>query len=368
LQDRPNNAANCVESWTIAAEPGKPAVGIVGAVGPSVASTVKAIPFASNGQALAAALKEMHEQKDKPKPQLLVLLYQGSVEEAKEAARRFPQFQVVLCLTEESEPSDKPEKEGETLIVNVGHKGRYLGVVGAFANPPTIKKPFELRYQMVAMTEEYKVPADQLANHPIAKILEQYATEVHTGNYLDKYPQSKHPIQLQYPKAEYVGSDACMGCHRESYKVWSNSGHAHAYQTLVDVKHPPLRQFDGECISCHVVGFGYETGFKNFKNSADLINVGCESCHGPASLHVDKPKDTALHALMNPYKPQANETPEQTKKRQLAIDLSCQKCHDIDNDVNWNFQKKWPFVVHREPKKKAAAPNAPAPALKAEDK
>jgi hypothetical protein len=30
-----------------------------------------------------------------------------------------------------------------------------------------------------------------------------------------------------------------------------------------------------------------------------------------------------------------------------ALDQSCQKCHDIDNDVNWNI-KKWDKIFHKE--------------------
>jgi hypothetical protein len=35
----------------------------------------------------------------------------------------------------------------------------------------------------------------------------------------------------------------------------------------------------------------------------------------------------------------------------LALGDSCRKCHDDDNDVNWDI-KKWDLVIHRTPKKK----------------
>jgi len=35
----------------------------------------------------------------------------------------------------------------------------------------------------------------------------------------------------------------------------------YAYESLVKAKNPSHRQYDPECISCHVVGFGYKTGF-----------------------------------------------------------------------------------------------------------
>jgi hypothetical protein len=54
---------------------------------------------------------------------------------------------------------------------------------------------------------------------------------------------------------------------------------------------------------------------------------------------------------MNPYKTQPNETDEQRKTRLNHLDASCQKCHDIDNDVHWKLDK-WieGHIVHKEPK------------------
>jgi hypothetical protein len=69
-------------------------------------------------------------------------------------------------------------------------------------------------------------------------------------------------------------------------------------------------------------------------------------------VKLGKKTPPEMLALMNPYKPQPNENAQQTAKRLLDINLSCQKCHDIDNDVHWNFETKWPKVIHRTPPKK----------------
>ena len=64
----------------------------------------------------------------------------------------------------------------------------------------------------------------------------------------------------------FVGSEKCDACHEESTKVWKKTGHARAYDTLE--KLDPPRNYDPECISCHVVGwhptkyFPYETGYR----------------------------------------------------------------------------------------------------------
>jgi hypothetical protein len=50
-----------------------------------------------------------------------------------------------------------------------------------------------------------------------------------------------------------------------------------------------------------------------------------------------------------------NEAPHEKAKRMDRIDQFCQKCHDVDNDVDWKhdvksgrggFERKWPQVQH----------------------
>jgi hypothetical protein len=141
----------------------------------------------------------------------------------------------------------------------------------------------------------------------------------------------------------FVGSEGCKGCHKKAYKVWEKSGHAHAYQTLVSAKRPSLRQHDPECIVCHTVGFGHTGGFRGAADTPSLKNVGCESCHGPGSIHLANPHDEEWQKRMNPWKGLP------AGKRENAMDLMCQKCHDIDNDVHWlhnGFKRKWPLIAH----------------------
>src|SRR5262249_4930917 len=140
-------------------------------------------------------------------------------------------------------------------------------------------------------------------------------------------------------------------CHEHAYKVWSKTPHSHAYQTLVNAKRPGLRQYDGECIVCHVTGFGYKGGFTSEAKTAHLENVGCESCHGPAGEHLKDPLNEKWQALLNPWKEPENEKPEAKTRRLLLIDQACQKCHDADNDVHWNYHEKWPKVEHHTPTK-----------------
>jgi hypothetical protein len=352
LDKKDENFPGLVESWKIVDVPdAKLKIGIVGAVGPSVAREIKEfkdqlppVQFAdgSDIEAIRAALKAMKSDK----PDLRVLLYQGQPEEARACAKAFPNsFQVIACISTFDEPPTNAEivKEAGTMIVTVGHKGKYVGAVGVNRTGKDDPK-FELRYQLVRMGEEYLTPAGKQQGHPIMDKLEEYTKELKRENFLAKYHASKHPSQVgkaDDDKPVYVGSERCKKCHEFAYDVWKQlkPGHAYAYQALVDAKHPSNRQFDGECIVCHTVGFTYENGFRNEKDTPNLINVGCESCHGPASQHVKNPNNAAARQAINPWKGDA---------KRIEIDL-CVKCHDPDNDVHWSFDK-WKKIVHATPK------------------
>jgi hypothetical protein len=341
-----------IGSFEFAGGAGKvPKVGVTSIIGPSVAKEVRGeeqnpkVEFEDNRKVVPAVLQKMTAQK----AEFLVLLYQGSLDDAKKAAKAFPAFDVVLCLSREEEPSDRADREGKTMIVGVGHKGRYVGVVGAYRTDQK-DRLFELRYQLVALGEEYETPEGQDESNPILKLLENYSLEVKNGNYLAQYPQRKHPLQITFPKAKYVGSQACKSCHKHAFEVWQNSAHSHAFRDLETAKRPSNRQYDGECVVCHVVGFGYDTGYRDEKQTPKLKDVGCESCHGPGSLHaVDKDQSPEMLAAMNPFKTQPNETEPVAKTRVNNLDKACQTCHDPDNDVHWDI-KKWQKIIHNEPK------------------
>lgn len=351
----------------IGGQGGVPLIGVTSVVAPSVANVIQdpTVSFADVNRALANVIPQMVNRN--PPPELLVLLLQGSLAEAKTIAQKHAQLGVVQCLTAEEEPSGRPERGGNAMIIGVGHKGRYVGVVGVNRGGPN--NSLRLNYEVVAMSEAFETPAGREKENPVHALLEQYAQEVQSDNYLARFPQTRHPIQVSFPKATYVGSEACKDCHPQAYEVWQKKhynkhmdrmeSHSQAYESLVTAKRPSLRQFDGECVRCHVVGFDYQTGFRNAKTTPDLVNVGCESCHGPGSLHAAGNRKPELMALMNPFKPQPNENAQQQRARMTQLDRFCQSCHDTDNDVHWNISK-WDLIKHPEPK--AANPAAAKPA------
>ena len=82
------------------------------------------------------------------------------------------------------------------------------------------------------------------------------------------------------------GTRDCRNCHPAAYASWKQTRHASAYPTL----EKGGRQFDLDCVSCHVTGWKLPGGPCDIAHTAGRQGVQCEACHGPASLHaVDPP-------------------------------------------------------------------------------
>jgi 2',3'-cyclic-nucleotide 2'-phosphodiesterase (5'-nucleotidase family) len=324
-------------------------VGIIGTIGKSVSDEAekfdKSLKFAENAKVLPAVMQAQN-------PDIRILLYEGTHEEAKNLLTGLPQLapnaplpNVILCLSPESDPSGENTVIGNCQIVQVGHKGKYVGVLGIFRNPDG---SMALHYNQVKLDDEFETPKEKADDSPVMKLLEGYTKEVKDKKLINQWPRVTHEMQVKFPKEKvaYVGSEACKKCHEKEFETWDSSKHADAFKALETAKRPSNRQFDGECVRCHVIGFGYETGYQDEQRTPNLKNVGCENCHGPGGLHVAKPDDAAFQLAMSPWKRQkADHLPD--NKVEIAIDsTTCQKCHDLDNDPYFKFKDFWPKIAH----------------------
>lgn len=360
---------------------GTVSVGVVGVVGKGVAEEARkldpSITFEETRDVLAraAAALAAHPRR----PQLNVLLYQGPSDAARKLAEDWPQFRVVLCRSDDPEPPQFPEAVAgpkhpagqKTLVVQVGHKGRYVGVVGAYR----VANGFDLKYQLVPLGEEYVTPGPEEAArkaNPILPLLESYAEQVRDRNFLAQVVKTPHPAQIQEPKLNltYVGSEKCQGCHAAEYAKWKETAHSHALEALEKIaKRPSLRYYDPECVQCHVVGLLHATGYQNQKQTPHLAHVGCESCHGPGSGHVADPRSPQLLALLSPWKTEPGDRlPDLATIKKIAalpplergrealkpaeqlvfnrVSSMCAKCHDHENDPHFDLFTYWPKVFH----------------------
>ncbi|MDD2220057.1 MAG: cytochrome c family protein, partial [Desulfoplanes sp.] len=90
---------------------------------------------------------------------------------------------------------------------------------------------------------------------------------------------------------DYVGEKACADCHEAQARGWLTTPHAHAFADLAHQGEE--KQTTPGCVKCHVVAMEADGGFIDTDLTPELINVQCESCHGPGARHVqsEDPKD-----------------------------------------------------------------------------
>ena len=118
-------------------------------------------------------------------------------------------------------------------------------------------------------------------------------------------------------QATFAGNEACEDCHDDAVKFWKETRHAHAWETLVQRG----QQLDLDCIGCHVTGWGRPGGATLAINER-LRDVGCETCHGPASIHVARGGNEKPAAVVrNPPK-----------------DLCATQCHTKEHSDTFQYE------------------------------
>ena len=268
---------------------------------------------------------------------LMVLLAHATMEESVELAEAFPQFHVVVTAGGAPEPPDRAQPiNGKTLLVEVGEKGMNAIVLGIYgADQP-------IRYQRVPLDSRFPESA------AMKMFMRQYQEQLKQDGLEGLGIRHTPPHPQKEELGTFVGSAACESCHEPSYDVWRKTGHAKAWETLKELD--PPRHHDPECISCHVVGwhptqyFPYEGGFLREEETPRLVDVGCESCHGPGEKHVAA--EMGSNAELQKKLQQAMVvTKEQARDSKVHW---CLNCHDLDNSPDFDFDEYWPHVEHRE--------------------
>jgi hypothetical protein len=208
--------------------------------------------------------------------------------------------------------------DGEPLVLEVGELGKALGVLDVEPDPAGGWFLTYRRVDLVPPWEKLAAPEQSLVQE-VGQLDDLYRAMVRDGGYLQAF--QRH----EFGGATYVGSTACAACHRAIYLEWKKSPHAVALETLEAIDY----DWDPECIRCHVVGWQRadadtwivaRSGFRDPLTTPYLGGVGCESCHGPGSAHVEAPWDEAL------FDPARGGPNAARPGRGL-----CVTCHDIEN-------------------------------------
>jgi hypothetical protein len=177
------------------------------------------------------------------------------------------------------------------------------------------------------------------------KLVEAYDEKVSALNLAEAKTQPASCPAPARGELAFTGASSCVSCHQDAAAFWAQTKHAHAYDTLVNVK----KQFSLDCVTCHVTGWQQPGGVCRIDRTefgspglagrgVGRRDVQCESCHGPGSAHVkDPPGNIRL------------EVPSTT----------CTRCHEPANSPHFDDAKYRPFIVgpgHGQPLAKGQRP------------
>jgi hypothetical protein len=234
-------------------------------------------------------------------------------------AREFYELDVILG-GKVSQPAQRLEHENRSTIFYTTNQSRALG---------TLDLRFDVPGRIAPRGGEVALVHDGIPEKaPILDLAAKYREEIRRTKLELDDPSRLQADMIPGVRSagQYVGSESCLGCHPSAANVWHKSGHGHAFATLVE------RQADADpnCLGCHTVGFGTPSGYRREFHADRLINVGCESCHGPGSVHVAQRQQGATDG---------------GRFRKLGSG-DCQKCHHGEFSRPFDFDKFWPHVRH----------------------
>ena len=117
----------------------------------------------------------------------------------------------------------------------------------------------------------------------------------------------------------YVGTEACKDCHEQEYSNFKKyAKKAHSFASIKKMEKKLTRDEYESCFECHTTGYGRPGGFVSEEKTPELMDAGCEVCHGPGSLHVE------------------SEDPEEIESR-VSME-NCNSCHNQERIEAFDFK------------------------------
>jgi len=210
--------------------------------------------------------KEMIEKLKKEKVDIIILLsHLGLLNEA-QIAEKVKGIDIIVG-GHSGDLVLQPKKIGETLILQAGNEGWYVGKLDmqtqvrteSGTSPslweklglvsPTVKRSFT--QQMIMLSATYDPGPEKTQN-----LIRDFK------NKLEHVSLEKKEELAQ--KQDYETYTSCAQCHAKQVKVWKESNHASAFISLYSKN----QHFNRECVACHTVGFQKEGGFTDIKKAS----------------------------------------------------------------------------------------------------
>ncbi len=218
----------------------------------------------------------------------------------------------ILITKSAYEEYGKPRQEGKTVVLQPGSRGMRLGML-------------DLEIDERGDIGSWKHRVIPLPNSvPDAPFLKEWYEEYNAkvkAAYLASVEEKKRRQSGQSP---YTGADACRDCHQAAYDKWLETPHSRAFARLEEVG----KSFDPDCIACHTVGFEQPGGYIDSRLTMHLMDVQCESCHGPGRKHMEaKGKEPTPHA-------------------HWPREKICRQCHTQPHSPQFDLNSYWPRIAH----------------------
>lgn len=201
-------------------------------------------------------------------------------------------------------------KHGNAYVLQVADRGRYLGAATVTLSPD----------RTIASLTSHVTALDKWLDddEAVSQLFRAYDMRV-AAKEKSNIPPGLFEARLGLKKP-FAGSQPCQPCHLEVFDQWSGTPHAHAMEVLLSQS----REYDRDCTPCHTTGFYKRGGFESFSVTPDLINVGCEACHGNGHDHVLDPK----------------------VKTDADAARTCRGCHTVDQTPDFVFETFWERIKH----------------------
>lgn len=250
---------------------------------------------------------------------ILVLLAFTDEAELSALARQFYEFRVILGGNV-SQPAQSLISENQSLIYYTANESKSYGSLQLILGEDGSVTAGE--HSITLLHDGFPEDSQILA------LAAAYRAEIRRTNLSVDDPRHVWANQVPgiHAAASYAGSEACLGCHASAAEAWKHSSHAHAFEALTYKD----ADADPTCIGCHTVGFGKPSGYRREYTTTRLTQVGCESCHGPGSIHVAQRTSGA---------------PVTFYFRPLAAG-DCMKCHDGEFSRPFDWNHLWPQIQH----------------------
>jgi len=246
------------------------------------------------------------------KAEVTVVIYHGPSGEALAMRQSFPEVDLWLTSHGVYQPmTQTPTADGGAIVIGPGDRGREVGLI-------TLEKGKKGAARTATFNQI--ILDDRIPDSPRAAPIQERFLKRSQSSVMPPAEPAKNGFATH--DNSFVGSEVCRLCHEDIYNKWHETKHAHALETLVTKK----QSTNPECLRCHTVGFGEQSGYTVQENQPYLGAVGCEMCHGRAGDHV--------------------RADDQTNNFAKTSEATCVRCHNKENSPKFVYDDYVKRGVH----------------------